>query len=513
MRSYRAFTAVAICCLAVVALPAAAPAQDEGTVSFVTQPKLGPPLLTVNRASRGQAPGFIFAAVFQNKFFTDPLVGQGGPMILDSKGHYVWLKPATSAAPDTLNLQVQRYQGKPVLTYWDGKVSNTGEMLGSWHVLNDRYKEIAKIAPITDGWQPSGHEFRIQSDGTALVTGYRYVQHTDLQSAGGGPDQTLLDSGVLRYDVKTGQLVNAWSAADHIAMTDSYTPANSNNPNAYDPWHINSIDVDKDGNWLVSMRNTWAIYKINPTTGAILWTLGGKASSFAVPDNIAFAFQHDASWQPNGEISLFDNDCCAFIPQPSGPPKPAPPVHGTQSRGMQIKVDEANKTVSLVTENKLYDLISGTQGNRQVLANGNVILGWGQQPFFSEFSKSGKLLLSVRLPNPDESYRVYRYAWEGNPGGKPLAAARPAGRGTRVYASWNGATEVAAWRVWAGPNSRKLKVVAKRVAKGGFETSKTIKSGGPIVKVQALNGKGRVIGTSRSVRRQNTTGNAPAPTY
>jgi Arylsulfotransferase (ASST) len=513
MRSYRALTAVAICCLAVVAFPAAAPAQDEGTVSFVTQPKLGPPLLTVNRASRGQAPGFIFAAVFQNKFFTDPLVGQGGPMILDSKGHYVWLKPATSTAPDTLNLQVQRYQGKPVLTYWDGKVSNTGEMLGSWHVLNDRYKEIAKLAPITDGWQPSGHEFRIQSDGTALVTGYRYVQHTDLQPAGGGPDQTLLDSGVLRYDVKTGQLVNAWSAADHIAMTDSYTPGNPNNPNAYDPWHINSIDVDKDGNWLVSMRNTWAIYKINPTTGAILWTLGGKVSSFAVPDNIAFAFQHDARWRPNGEISLFDNDCCAFIPQPSGPPKPAPPVHGLQSRGMQIKVDEANKTVSLVTENKLYDLTSGTQGNRQVLANGNVMLGWGQQPFFSEFSKTGKLLLSVRLPDPDESYRVYRYAWKGTPGGKPLAAARPAGKGTRVYASWNGATEVAAWRIWAGPSSRKLKVVAKRVARGGFETSKAIKSGGPIVKVQALNGKGRVIGTSRAVRRQNTTGNTPAPTY
>jgi hypothetical protein len=180
---------------------------------------------------------------------------------------------------------------------------------------------------------------------------------------------------------------------------------------------------------------------------------------------------------------------------------------------MQIKVDENAKTVSLVTENKLYDLIAGTQGSRQVLSNGNVFMGWGQQPFYSEFSKTGKLLLSVRYPDQNESYRAYRFTWKGNPSTKPAAAARPSGKSTRVYVSWNGATEVAAWRIWAGKSSRKLKVVAKKVTKAGFETAKTIKSAGPIVKVQALNKKGRVIGTSRAVRRQNTSGNAPQPTY
>src|SRR3954467_6607910 len=434
MRSFRAALAVLLACLA---LPVAASAQSEGVANYVTQPKLKPALLTVNTARSGQAPGYIFIAIFQNKFFTQPLVGTGGPQILDSKGHYVWLKAATKTAPDTLNLQAQTYQGKPVLTYWDGTVANTGEMKGSWHVLNNRYKEIAKLPDTINGWQPSAHEFFITKSGTALITAYRYLQHRDLSSKGGSTDQTLLDSGVIEVDIKTGKLVKEWSADGHIPMAEGVPPANPNSPAAYDPWHINSIDVDKDGNWLVSMRNTWAIYKINPTDGAIIWTLGGKSSSFTIPDNVAFAFQHDARWLPGGDLSMFDNDCCGFIPQPSGPPKPAPPIHGTQSRGMEIKVDENAKTVSLVTENKLYDLISGTQGNRQVLPNGNVMLGWGQQPFYSEFSKAGKLLLSVRLPDPDESYRVYRYAWKGSPGGKPLAAARAAGKGTRVYASWN----------------------------------------------------------------------------
>jgi hypothetical protein len=510
MRTHRAAggLAAALACLAAAPMPAAA---EEGVTEFVSAPSLKPPALTINRSSRGQAPGFIFTAVFQNKFLTAPLTGQGGPMILDSKGRYVWLHPAKTGI-DTLNLQVQRYQGKPVLTYWDGVVQNTGEMVGTWHVLNDHYREIARIPTGENGWDPSGHEFHITTSGTALTTGYKHIPHRDLTAVGGGSDQTLLDSGVLEYDLKTGKLVREWSAEAHIPMTDSQTPANPNNPTAYDPWHINSIDVDSDGNWLVSMRNTWAIYKVDSRTGQILWTLGGKSSTFAVPDNVAFAFQHDARWRPDGQISIFDNDCCGFIPQPSGPPKPAPPIHGSQSRGLLMKLDEASGTVSFVGERKLYDLTSGTQGNMQVLPNGNAFMGWGQQPFFSEFSKTGTLLLSVRFPDPDESYRAYRYTWVGHPGGRPAVAAVANGSRTRVYASWNGATQVAAYRVLGGRNSHRLKTVARRVARKGFETSVDLRSG-PVFRVQALDAKGKVLGSSRAVRRSNTRGNTPVPIY
>src|SRR4051794_33688345 len=377
MRTYRALAAAAFACLAISATPALA---EEGVTNFVSAPSFKPATLTVNRSAKGQAPGYVFIAMFQNKFFTTPLVGNGGPMILDNKAHYVWLKNASKIAPDTLNLQVQRYKGKPVLTYWDGTVKNTGEMVGTWHVLNDRYKQIAKMGS-QDGWDPSGHEFFITKSGTALVTGYKYLPHRDLRAAGGGPDQTLLDSGVLEYDIATGKLLRHWSADEHIPMTDGYPPGNPNNPNAYDPWHINSIDVDATtGNWLVSMRNTWALYKVDPKSGQILWTLGGKHSNFAIPNDVAFAFQHDARWRPNGRISIFDNDCCALQPQPTGPPKAAPPVHGSQSRGLLMNVDETAKTVSFADDNKLYTLISGTQGNNQLLPGGNAFMGWGQQP-------------------------------------------------------------------------------------------------------------------------------------
>src|SRR4051795_13549671 len=150
MRTVRALADVAFACLLTTASPALA---DEGVAGFVSEPSLKPPLLTVNQSSSGQAPGYIFTAIFQNKFFTTPLVGQGGPMVLDNKGRYVWLKPASASAPDTLNLQVQRYRRKPVLTWWDGTVQNTGEMVGSWHIANDRYKVIANLKSV-NGWDP-----------------------------------------------------------------------------------------------------------------------------------------------------------------------------------------------------------------------------------------------------------------------------------------------------------------------------------------------------------------------
>lgn len=484
-------------------LPTPASAQ-EGVSTFVSSPKVKPPTLIVNRAGRGQAPGFVFAAVFKSPFSQAPMAGQPGPMILDSRGRYVWFKPVR-AANEAANLQVQRYRKRPVLTYWDGELVSGIDMKGTWYVLNDRYRTIARIKP-QDGFVPSVHEFYITRQNTALTTYYKHIPNRDLRSVGGGESQTLVDSGVAEYNLRTGKLIRTWSPEGRIPMEHSYVPARP--PMPHDPWHINSIDVDSDGNWLLSMRNTHAIYKVNPTTGAILWTLGGKSSTFTMGDRTRFAFQHDARFLPNGQISMFDNNCCgnprAAVPEP---------VYEKQSRGLVLKLEAQARTAAFVHDQTLYDLVAGTQANYRLLPNGNRFIGWGQQPFISEHSKAGRLLLSLRFPDPGSSYRAYRYRWKGRPTGRPAIAARPTGSRTRVYASWNGATEVAGYRVLAGPTSRRLRVVAKRVRRQGFETSKLVRSAGPIFRVQALSSKGRVLGTSRAVRQQNTSGNAPSPTY
>ena len=483
-------------------MPTSAGAQ-EGVTTFVSNPKVKPPSLIVNRATRGQAPGYVFAALFKSPFSQATMTGQPGAMILDNRGRFVWYKPVKQAN-EAANLQVQRYRGKPVLTFWDGELVSGHDMKGTWYVLDNRYRTIARVTP-KDGFFPSVHEFFVTKQNTALTTYYREIPNRDLSSVGGPQSHTLIDSGVAEYDIRTGRLLKTWSPDGRIPMSDAFVPVLPNQP--YDPWHINSIDVDSDGNWLLSMRNTHAIYKVNPTTGAILWTLGGKSSTFALGDRAKFAFQHDARFRPGSEISMFDNNCC-------GNPMAAPqPVSEKQSRGLILKLDENAKTATFVKEQTLYDLIAGTQANQQLLPNGNTFIGWGQQPFLSEHTRAGKLLLSVRYTDPASSYRAYRYQWTGRPTGRPAVAARVSGSRTRVYVSWNGATEVASYRVFGGPTSRRLRVVAKRVGRQGFETSALVRSAGPIFRVQALDRRGRVLGTSRAVRRQNTSGNAPAPTY
>lgn len=483
-------------------LPAAAHGQ-AATVKYVTTPQLTPPSLFVNTARSGQGAGYLFASVFKSPFAQGELP-QAGSMILDNRGRYVFWRPVADKNAEVANLQVQRYRRQPVLTFWEGELTNGFTFDGTWHVLDRRYREIATV-PSKGGFLHSVHEFFITKQNTALTTYYRHIPGRDLRAVGGPESHTLVDTGVAEYDIATGRLIRTWSPDGRIPLEDSFIPFSAQMP--YDPWHINSIDVSSDGAWLISMRNTHAIYKVNPTTGDIAWTLGGKRSSFALGDRARFAFQHDARWRPNGRITLFDNNCCG---NPFAPPAP---VSQPSSRGLELQLDENAKTATFVRQDTLRDLVAGTQANYQLLPNGNRLIGWGQQPFLSETTSAGRQVLEIRYPDPASSYRAYRSPWKGLPAAKPAIAARVSGARTRVYMSWNGATEVAAFRVFAGPSSRRLKVVAKRVRRRGFETSALVRSTGPVFKFQALNSKGRVIGTSRATRRKNTGGNAPRPTY
>jgi hypothetical protein len=145
---------------------------------------------------------------------------------------------------------------------------------------------------------------------------------------------------------------------------------------------------------------------------------------------------------------------------------------------------------------------AATQGNVQVLPGGNVFIGWGSQPVFSEFSREGELLYDARFPPQVESYRAFRFPWRGYPTDDPtlLAVAGEASDELTLYVSWNGATEVASWQVLAGPNPDRLEAVGPSVPKEGFETAIRARSGQAYVGVEAMDGSGRVLGTSRAVK-------------
>lgn len=144
-------------------------------------------------------------------------------------------------------------------------------------------------------------------------------------------------------------------------------------------------------------------------------------------------------------------------------------------------------------------LLAGYLGSMQTLPNDNVFVGWGSEPFFSEFSRDGELLFDARLPPEYTSYRSYRFEWEGHPVDRPaVVAERCAGDKVTLHASWNGATEIADWEALAGPAPERLWPVAV-VPRDGFETSVSLRTGESYVAARARDGSGHALGASEAI--------------
>jgi hypothetical protein len=452
------------------------------TLHFVTRPDLRPPPVHILTPAHDTAPGYVFIAPKKD-------VNQAGPLIIDNKGHVVWFHPLDTHG--VTDFRVQSYRGRPVLTWWRGETAK-GIGNGRYVISDTSYRVIANVTA-GNGLSGDIHEFLITPQNTALFTVYRKLPY-DLSALGGPKDGSIMEGIVQEVDIPTGRVLFEWHTFPEIAVDESYAQIPTDASDPYDYFHINAIDVDRDGNLLVSGRHTHAIYKVRRSDGKVLWRLGGKRSDFKIGPGARFAWQHDVRRQPDGTISLFDNNA-------------AKPVEGLHSKVLRLKVDEKRRTVTLVRSYTHSNpvLLSPSQGNAQFLPDGHVFVGWGSSPYFTEFGRNGRVLLDGRFgsgPAEVDSYRAFRYEWTGRPVDRPAVVARRVAGGTRVFVSWNGATEVARWRVLAGPDASRLARVAE-VPKREFETAVGVPSTARLFLVQALDAQGRVLRASLPVRRSS----------
>ena len=474
--------------------PGRPPTGKPGQVSFFrTRPDLRPPTLTVTTRAAVLAPGYVLATPYAGP-------GQGGPVIFDDAGHVVWFHPMPPGIQAT-NLQVQRYRGHKVLTWWQGYIPPQGFGEGEDVIADHHYRTIA-VVHAGNGYMSDLHDFQLGPNGTAFPTVFNPVR-CDLRAAGGPRSAAVTDGVYQEIDVKTGLVRREWHSLDHVSLKDSHPkPTLASLLWPYDYFHINSIDIDPGNHLLLSSRSTWGVYDVDMTSGRVLRRLGGANSDVKLGPGTTVAYQHDVRLLPDGLITIFDNGA-------------DPTVH-TQSRGVIEKLNARTSTVSLVRQfTHPRPLSAGSQGNFQVLPNGDAFLGWGPQPYFSEFNPSGQLVFDARLPATDSSYRGYRFQWNGTPDTRPaIAAQRGSGALVAVYASWNGATRVASWRVLAGPSRQKLAPVATAL-RTGFESEISALTRGTWVQVQALGPAGAVLGTSAQVRvaapARQPTRRTPAP--
>ncbi|CAM1507523.1 Fc.00g071640.m01.CDS01 [Cosmosporella sp. VM-42] len=424
-------------------------------------------------------------------------------VILNSHGAVIW----SSGWEDKkiYNLMTQKYKGEDYITFWAGNDAVGGHGAGQYYMLDRTYNLTHKIGA-ANGLDGDLHEFRITEQGTAMMTVYQVVDH-DLTSLGKtvGP---IWDCLIQEIDIETGELVFEWRAGDHINVSDTYRGiGGEGEPHgaAFDWFHINSIDKDLDGNYIISSRYLHTVTKIDGKTGDVIWVLGGKSNMFEDLSHgkaTDFAYQHDAHWTNNySEITLFDNSDDGSDPGNSHP------------RGLRIRIDEKAMTVKLLTEYENPEkFTAASQGSMQDLESGNVIVGFGYSGVFTEFDHNGKVICDTHFGPQEQfgsggvqSYRVYKFPWKGMPATDPaLVVAQDDKDIWRAYFSWNGATEVAEWVLQgahkpSGTEEYPWRALA-RSPREGLEMSIALQAGYPSnLRVVALDQMGNILGMTDAV--------------
>jgi hypothetical protein len=458
--------------------PPPPPPKASELQHFVSRPDLHPPAVAVTTSTGAQTPGDIFLAPYAGP-------GQYGPMILDGNGRLLWFKAVPSGAR-AADLRVQEYEGRPVLSWWQDPLVSGGRRDAGVVIADSSYKDIA-IVRAGNGYQPDLHAFDITPQGTALITIYDAIR-CNLSSYGGPADGAVADTLVQEIDLKTGLVRFEWHSLDHVALASSYMPI-GHGGTPISPWdwfHINAVS-EPAGMLLVDSRNTWAAYSVNPSGGQVVWTLGGKHSSFAMGPGASPAWQHDVREDPDGTFSFFDNGA-------------TPKVH-SQSRVIVLALNSQSMTAALVSSfNHSTPLLAPSQGDFQPLGGGNWFVGWGQEPYFSEFAAGGQLLFDAHLPAPYQSYTVLKFPWVGAPTQSPRLTVRARSQGGLIaYSSWNGSTAVTQWRLLGGASAPPPAPLST-VARSGFETALATSASPRYLAVQALGAQGQVLGTSSTVR-------------
>lgn len=418
---------------------------QSGPGPYVTHPEITNIMTTtVTVPPQNTSDGYIFVAP-PGLFYP----GQSAVMILEESGEPVYIKIIENG-PFVGDFKVQTVNSANYLTYHVGTLPG-GYTFGINFVLDQSYNPVDTWT-IDNGFGADLHDFVLLDNGNAIVMAYDLIDY-DLSPWGGPVDGTLVDI-LLQEQDPNKNVVFEWRASEHLPIEDTHHILNTTEP--VDFLHTNAIEVDFDGNWLLSHRHFSEVTKISRQTGDVIWRLGGRSNEFTFTNDIGFWLQHDIRRLDNGNITIFDNGNFHI------------PAH---SRAIEYAIDEVAKIVTRVwsypEDGSEY---SDAMANFQRLANGNSFIGWGTQPKASEVLADGTLAYNLQLGVIN--YRAYRFPWSSIPAHSPRAVIQYDADPTAVtiYTSWNGATDITGYEVYAGQTLGTMSLVTT-ASKTSFETT------------------------------------------
>ena len=211
-------------------------------------------------------------------------------------------------------------------------------------------------------------------------------------SAYGGLTNAIVTGTGIQHIDAAGALTLSWSPFDHVAFTDIDTTFLKSSPINWT--HGNAMSVDTDGNLLVSFRTLNEIMKINATTGATMWRLGGKANQFTfagITGAPGFMGQHNIRAIGGGEIILLDN------------------VGSADSRFERYSIDPVGHVATLVQSYaSAPPMRTDVGGSVQHSADGRWLVSIGTTGTVNEFTDAGVLTWKIN-GNPGYVFRAQKF--------------------------------------------------------------------------------------------------------
>lgn len=483
-------------------------------LAYKSRPDLAPPTLNITiPATNDAAEGLIFytpESIYKDNTNHGP--AQSGPYIFTDSGELVW-SGFGFIGPRSENLQVYKYRGQDVMGIFVGSHNSPmGHGHGHTAIFDNSYRLLKEIKggghKLADQ-----HEFLFFDDNSAVFTIFDPEIH-DLSAYGATSEKQewILDNKIQKVDTDTNRVLWEWSSLDHVDPAGTNLTLQGGNAglgvNSSQVWHyfyMNAFDVDpKSNTYLLSARSMCAIFKMDGETGDIIWQLGGKNSDFTLGDGVDFCWQHDTRMhqkylhhETKGHkeiISFFDNSAHENLA--------GGPILQTReySAGKVVELDTKKRTARLIASFRAPgDLSVRSQGNLQLLPNGNAFINWGYNGAMSEHKPDGTTIFfteldSGRLGPGSENYRAFKFDWHARPYEEPALVAFKEQNGTSLYISWNGDTETKVWTFYEQENDRK-KFLGEST-RIGFETSfQTDKEVAHVV-AEAYNARGDLLVSS-----------------
>ncbi len=447
---------------------------------YASRPDLAPPSIDITATPTPTAPGLLFATPVQTA------TSAAGVVVYDNNGAVVWFHEAPGLVVG--NASVQTLAGEPVLTWFEGTAPyGAGNYRGEYKLVDSSYQELSPVR-MGNGYQADIHDFLITPQGTALMVAYNPLICDGVAIQGCAPGATVLDGVVQEVDIATDALLFEWHAIDHLPLTDSYVGLSSS---LLDFLHPNSLDLDADGNVLLSGRHTSALYKIDRQSGAVIFILGGKRDQFTYvgdPETIKGPdYPHDFRARGSGSYSYFDN----------GIRRQAADGTAT-SRAVVVTLDNGTKTATYtkILRHQPGGLFGPTQGRMQALPDGGNLVAWGGLGVADEYSAADAQIFTSSLSAG--TYRQERHEWVGRPTAPPdIAVTARSGSAVSIAVSWNGDTRAASWRLLSGSTPGTLAPVGT-TARTGFETVVGTAAASRYLAVEALDSGGAVLPHGRS---------------